>query len=471
MKKIDPKTQDSNLENTVRNNPAFTSILENISDGIIIVSAKSEILYVNESYEKIIGVKRDKILKRTLWEVEPESPLLDVLDQEICLSNKKTLLKISGAFILASSSPISINGIIIGAISIFKDMKDVVELTETLERTQSFAHYLQDELCKTQATNEFQFHGIVGRSRKLLDANDMVRQAAKYNYAILLLGESGVGKELYANAIHLESNRKDGSLVKVNCPSIPESLIESELFGYEEGAFTGASKRGKMGKFEIAQGGTLFLDEIGELDIKVQSKLLRVIQENEIERIGGKLPKKIDVRIISATNTDLEEMVKQGNFRQDLFFRLNVIPIRIPPLRERKDDIVLLVQEQLKKIWQKNNKEISITEEAVDVFMSHSWPGNVRELFHALEYATVLAKDGQITVNHIPKYLMRSSTERVVLNAKNLELKRLVEETEESAIRQSLKVAKNNKTKAIALLGISRRTFYEKIKLYNIEMT
>ncbi|WP_227762282.1 sigma-54 interaction domain-containing protein [Zhaonella formicivorans] len=471
MKKHGQNSLDLNLENMFRNNPVLTSVLETISDGIIIVSARSEIIFVNKAYEDIIGVKREKIVKKPLSLIEPESPLLEVLEKGICLSNQKTLLKAAGAFILASSSPININGVTIGAISVFKDMKDVVLLKEALERTQSFAHYLQNELFKEQAvTNEFQFHGIVGRNPKLLDTIEVVKQAAKYDYTVLLLGESGVGKELFANAIHLESNRKNGPFVKVNCPSIPETLIESELFGYEEGAFTGASKRGKLGKFEIAQGGTLFLDEIGEIDLKVQAKLLRALQENEIERIGSNVSKKIDVRVVAATNKDLEAMVKQGKFREDLFFRLNVIPIKIPPLRERKDDIVLLITELLKKIGTKNNKEISISEEAVDILVSHSWPGNVRELYHVLEYATVLAKDGEITPKQLPKYLLRSNTERAYLNSKKLNLKNLIASAEESAIKEALKMAKNNKSKAIELLGISRRTFYEKIKLYNIKI-
>ena len=249
--------------------------------------------------------------------------------------------------------------------------------------------------------------GIVGRSRGILEVLDLIHRVAPTNATVLLRGESGVGKELFARAIHFLSPRSNKPFVAVNCGAIPETLLEAELFGYEKGAFTGAYTS-KKGKFEIANGGTLFLDEVAELPLHLQVKLLRVLQEKEVERLGGTKPIKVDVRIIAATNRDLEKMVKEGKFREDLYYRLNVVPVFIPPLRERKEDIPPLVQHFLERFSKDYNKQVSISPEVLDALIDYHWPGNVRELQNVIERMVILDRDGILTEEDLPEEIKKA---------------------------------------------------------------
>lgn len=310
---------------------------------------------------------------------------------------------------------------------------------------------------------------IIGSSRRMYEVFDVVDKVACTNATVLIIGESGTGKEGIAASIHKKSHRKDKPYIKVNCGAIPETLIESELFGYEKGAFTGATSR-KLGRFDRAQGGTLFLDEIGELSISLQVKILRVLQEKEFERVGGTEVIKSDVRIIAATNRDLDKMVQQGKFREDLLYRLKVIPINMPPLRERKEDIPLLVDFFIDKYSREINKgKIHIEKEVLELLMTYDFPGNIRELENLIERLVILSTDGTIKVSMLPKEIVKGA----YLNKKDIfvlpEDGVNLEELEESLVRQALERSKGNQTHAAKLLSMSRHALIYRMDKYNLK--
>jgi two-component system response regulator HydG len=315
---------------------------------------------------------------------------------------------------------------------------------------------LQRRLAEMEGTG--QLLGTSAAMRRLLET---VTQVAPSSATVLIQGESGTGKELVANALHAGSPRQGRPLVKVNCAALPETLLESELFGYEKGAFTGAVAR-KAGRFELAHGGTLFLDEIGELSAPTQAKLLRVLQDGEFERVGGTQSLRVDVRVVAATNADVAALVREKRFREDLFYRLNVITVQIPPLRERREDIPLLAQHFLRRFAQKNGKGITgFTEEALDLLQSHPWPGNVRELENVIERAVVLTRSSAISPADLPETLAGSDSAARHLV---ISIGTPLEEVEDRLIEETLRYTKGDKTLAAKLLGIATRTIYRRMK-------
>ncbi len=319
---------------------------------------------------------------------------------------------------------------------------------------------------KNALTNRYRFTNIVGNSNKMREVFQMIAQVSKSNATVLIRGESGTGKELVASSIHYNSPRAGAPLVKVNCAALPAPLIESELFGHERGAFTGAIRK-KIGKFELADKGTIFLDEIGSLQVDLQVKLLRVLQEKAFERVGGHRTLNVDVRIIAATNKDLEKAVEEETFRGDLYYRLNVFPIYMPPLRERKTDILLLADFFLEKYARKNRKRIRrFSTPAIDMLMQYHWPGNVRELENCIERAVLLCEEGVIHSYHLPPTLM-TGTESDTLPARSLE--EAVENLEREMIIDALKNTRGNSTRAAALLKTTLRKFAYKAKRYGID--
>ena len=317
---------------------------------------------------------------------------------------------------------------------------------------------------KTELENKYSFTNIIGNSNKMREVLQMISQVSKSSATVLIRGESGTGKELVANSIHYNSDRNQNPFIKINCAAIPENLIESELFGHEKGSFTGASRQ-KKGKFEIADGGTLFLDEIGNMDLSAQVKLLRVLQEKEFERVGGYKPIKSDVRIVAATNSNLEEMVQQGKFRDDLYFRLNVFPIYIPSLRMRKTDIILLADHFLEKYRREHGKDIKrISTPAIDMMMEYHWPGNVRELENCVERAVLLCNEGAIHSYHLPATLQTGTKSKTL----PLSLEDAVANLEKEILIDSLKNTKGNIKKAAKLIGITVRKFSYKAARYQI---
>jgi DNA-binding NtrC family response regulator len=309
---------------------------------------------------------------------------------------------------------------------------------------------------------------IVGRSKKIEEVMDLVRTVAKSEATVMIRGESGTGKELIAQAIHSFSNRSSAPFIKVNCAAIPENLLEDELFGHEKGAFTDAS-RPRKGKFELAHGGTVFLDEIGDMSPALQVKVLRVLQEREFERLGGSEVIQVDVRLIAATNQDLEEKIKAGSFREDLYYRINVIPILIPPLRVRKEDIHVLVDHFIKKFNAKNNKNFrSITSEAQKILMGYNWPGNVRELENIIERAVVLGQGDLIRPDDLPLQLHPAEITQEDIISRLFDTDFTLEDLEKELIKQSLERSSWNQSKAAKLLGLTRRTLQYRVDKYNI---
>ena len=319
---------------------------------------------------------------------------------------------------------------------------------------------LQKELDGVQS-----FDQMIGKSPEMQKVFNMVKKVASSKASVLITGESGVGKELVANAIHNLSSRKDSSMIKVHLAAVNENLIESELFGHEKGAFTGATTMQK-GVFELAHGGTIFLDEIGEINHSTQVKILRVLQERTFERVGGEQTISVDVRIVAATNRNLEDEVKQGRFREDLFYRLNVIHIHVPPLRERKDDIPLLVDSFLKKFSAENQKNVcKIESRAKALLFNYDWPGNIRQLQNCIESAVVICSGEEITMEDLPPSISNSSGENNI----SIPVGVTLDEAEKTIIAQNLAANKGNKSKTAEVLGIERKTLHRKLEKYGIE--
>ncbi|GFR34849.1 sigma 54-interacting transcriptional regulator [Thermobrachium celere] len=302
--------------------------------------------------------------------------------------------------------------------------------------------------------------------KKILDAISIARRVASSNASVLIMGESGTGKEVFAKAIHQASGR-EGNFVAINCSAIPENLLESELFGYVEGAFTGALKKGKIGKFEFANNGTIFLDEIGDMPLNMQAKLLRVLQDGVVYRLGDEKPIKINARVIAATNKNLNEMIKKGLFRDDLYYRLSVVNIYLPPLRERKEDIRELCNLFFDMYAKEENKDIEYIDEKVyDIFENYIWEGNVRELKNVVQRMVVLSQNGRITTDLVPEYIRESVKDELIID--EFDLQKMIEKVERDTIRRALELSNGNKKKAAELLKIKRSTLYYKIEQYGL---
>jgi Nif-specific regulatory protein len=347
---------------------------------------------------------------------------------------------------------------------------DLDELLLLIQRVEKDVSLSRENLeLREQLRERFKVDFIISASGRMEEALNLVKRAAPSTATVLILGESGTGKELIARAIHYASPRADKPLVKVNCAALPENLLESELFGHERGAFTGAVGR-RIGRFEQADQGTVFLDEIGDLSPALQSKLLRVLQEKEFERVGNSQPLKVDVRIIAATNRNLEDAIKKGTFREDLYYRLNVVTISLPPLRERKEDIPPLIEHFLKKYSGENQKPVvSLSKEARDLLMNYHYPGNIRELENIIERAVVLSRGDSITTQDLPLNLRESKAEDLMKEgAGGRSLPEILEEIERLRINQALGESHGVQTKAAEELGISERVLRYKMKKYGI---
>jgi two-component system response regulator AtoC len=331
-------------------------------------------------------------------------------------------------------------------------VRKLAEHQELLEENLSLRQRLDDH---------YRFENIITKSAKMQRVIEVIKVVAKSNATVLVTGESGTGKELVARAIHSQSNRHNKPFIAVSCAALPESLLESELFGHEKGSFTGAYAQ-KKGKFEFGEGGTLFLDEIGEMSANIQVHLLRVLEEKEFTRVGGNEPIKVDVRVISATNKDLRKAIEKQEFREDLYYRLNVVNVELPPLRERKEDVPLLAQHFLNKFASENRKEISgFSPEALEFLLDYDWPGNVRELENAIERAVILAKNSLITVDDLPQ-------ENLSLGY-SIGSKKSIKEVEKEHILNVLRKTGDNYSEAARILGISRMTLYNKAKEYGFD--
>jgi transcriptional regulator with PAS, ATPase and Fis domain len=444
-------------------------ILDMIHDVVLVIDLDTTIVYANKAYGEILGVPVHKVLGKRLDQIEPEAGIIRIQHTEEILMNRRDFLKSLGIDVFGSVFPLYDGNRMIGSVAVFKNVTEEVRLTQEVQRKESLVKYYEEELNQRE-TLPLSFQEYIGQNRRLRKTLLLAAKVARTDSTVLIRGESGVGKEVLARAIHNSSRRRSKPLIKVNCAAIPEHLLESELFGYEEGAFTGAKKGGKIGKFELSHGGTIFLDEVGDMSLNMQAKLLRVLQEHEIERVGGTKTIKLDLRLIAATNRDLDTMMEEGTFRQDLYYRLNIFPLSIPPLRERKDDIPALAEYYLKKYSQQFNKSIcKLSPVTLSLFDNYDWPGNVRELQNVLEHATIISEGKTIEPQHLPVHLFRDRKNHSAVQVAKSDLKNTISNVEREMIARALKDSKGNRTQAMKALGISRRAFYDKLKRYNLE--
>lgn len=462
-------TKYNNLIGEIKNKKDILEVLETILemtyDGIVVVDKDGYIKMISEAYAEFLGVDKEESVGKHVKEVIENTRMHIVAKTGI--RETVDFQKVRGRYIIANRIPIIKDGKIQGAVGqlLFRNLKSFDSFSKRVNKIEKRIKQYDGNLHGNNSAI-YTFENIVGNSEIMEKTKTLAKKAALTTSNVLLIGESGTGKELFAHAIHKESDRTYGNFVKVNCAAIPAELLESELFGYEKGAFTGANKEGKIGKFELADGGTIFLDEIGDMPLDMQVKLLRVIQEKEVERIGADYSKSVDIRIIAATNRDLNKMLKEGKFRKDLYYRLNVVTIKIPALKERKDDIEMLINFIINEKSKKLNKYIKgIAPQAVKYLKNYSWEGNIRELENVIERAMNIVNYGEEIVS---KHLSEEITGNSVAIKEVYKLDDVINKAEKDTILNALAVCKGNKTKTAKLLQISRTTLYEKMTKHNI---
>ena len=442
-------------------------ILNYAYEGYVLVDPEGIIVKMN--YEKLMGIKEEDAIGKYVDDVIENTRMHVVVKSGI--KELRDVQRIQGHNMITNRIPIIKEGEVIGGVGtvLFKDVSEVKELAHQLLDLQSKINKYKGEIERIEGV-KYSFDHILTNNPKMNYLKKMGKLASGTNSTVLITGESGTGKELFAQSIHKASYRKEGGFIPINCAAIPRELLESELFGYDGGAFTGARKEGKPGKFEIASGGTIFLDEIGAMPIDMQAKLLRVLEAKEFERVGGNKKIRLDVRILAATNENIEEEIKMGRFREDLYYRLNVISIEIPPLRERLEDIEILSNEILDHLLSEMKiGEKQLTKEALNVLKSYNWPGNVRELRNIIERAINLSSSKYIKPEHLPERLTNIIKDED-LNIEDIPvLLDVVAEAEIGAIRRALIATKGNKSLAAKKLGIHRTILYKKLEKYNID--
>ena len=441
-------------------------IIGHIKEGICAVNDEGVVILWNSFMEERYGIKSDEIVGRPISDFLEDTICEKVLRRRIGISGVYSTYKKQDMYGLVHANPIFFGGEFVGVVCTELDVTEARNLSFELEKTNEKLKYLQDEV---KNLSNGVFEGILGKSDKIEKAKAIAKQVAKTSSSIFIWGESGTGKEVFSRAIHEQSGRK-GAFVPVNCSAIPAELFESEFFGYESGAFTGANKKGKSGIFELAKDGTVFLDEIADLPLNMQAKLLRVLQEKEVRRVGGEKTIKINPRIISATNKDLEKMVKEEKFREDLYYRLNVVEIKIPPLRERKEDIAILLHHFLDEMCRENGKpRLTLSKEAYKTLENYRWKGNIRELKNTVENMVVLSDSSIIGKEDIPNYIVESAKNSTDDEDYPLDLTSAIEKLEIKNITKALEMSNGNKAKAAKILNIPRTTLYYKLDLYGIK--
>ncbi len=444
-------------------------VLDSSYEGIVVVDLDGRVVLINRAYCDFLGKDRRELIGRHVTEVIENTRLHQVAQTGI--AEISVVQRIRGQNILGHRLPIRLDGRIIGAMGqlVFQRTEEIKGLVGRLNLLESRIEYYETQLQDIFGAR-FTLDDVFGRSEGVREAKRVALKAARGNSSVLILGESGVGKEVFAHAIHRVSQRARGPFVKVNCAAIPEQLLESEFFGYEPGAFTGAGKGGKPGKFELAEHGTIFLDEIGDMTPNMQAKLLRVLQEKEIERVGGVRPIPVDVRVISATNRDLKQATADAAFRNDLYYRLNVVSLVVPPLRERPEDIPEIVAKHLTKVCGEMQVPLRrVAPDAMEVFRKYTWPGNTRELLNVVERAVNLAEGEVITVEDLPPVLRAAAGVATPVQLFEGTLAEAVERAEREAVVQALATAGGNKVRAAKRLGVHRSTLYEKMARFGID--
>lgn len=445
---------------------SYDLLLNNMHEAVHVVDRNGKFILWNKAAEELYELKESDVLGKHMAEF---------FDDEMFHRIKKDLINVEnfyhspkkGCHVVTNAHPIIINGKLLGIISTDRDITEVEILTKELNRIK---HKLQ--IMNTPEERD-SFVSIRGESSKLIRAINIAKQVAKTQATIMITGESGTGKEVFAKSIFNESyNEKNNIFVPVNCSAIPRELFESEFFGYESGAFTGASKKGKTGLFELANNGTIFLDEIGDLPLFMQAKLLRVLQENTIKRVGSTKEINVKTRVISATNKDLLKMVEKGEFREDLYYRLNVIELKLPPLRERLEDIKPLSMKFIKDLSLRNHKQVQhISDDVIEMLQSYKWKGNIRELKNTIEYMVVLCRGNLITEEVVPGYIKRGDQENIIsMSTRDGQIVHEImhKKSEKEKMIEALQETNGNKTKAAKRLKMARSSFYYKLNTYGL---
>jgi len=442
----------------------FDTFFESGNFCIVIVDQEGLISYMNESYCRFLNVEKSTVIGKHVADVIENSRMHIVTqtgEEEIA-----DLQYIRGSYMIANRVPLRSEGKIVGALGmvLFRDTEEWLKMNSHIRDLLLELKTYRSQLDQQNGA-AYSLHHIISRSPELERLKNKVKKIAPGDVSILLRGESGTGKELFAHSIHHLSERSTKPFVKVNCAAIPEHLLESELFGYQEGAFTGAKKGGKPGKFQLADGGTLFLDEIGDMPLNAQVKILRALQEGEVEAVGAVKPQKVDVRIIASTHQPLEELIQSQSFREDLFYRINVVQFRIPPLRERREDLRLLSKSLLHKVTERIGKRvIDFDEEVYESLKQYHWPGNIRELENVIESAVHLTSTETVGIEDLPDHIQPNP----YMGQEDHSLKEIMERTERQAIERAIKKADGDKTKAAERLGIGKSSLYDKVKKYQL---
>jgi len=454
----------------------FDQILNMTDDGFIVVDKEGIVTDINDQYCNFLGVDKNHAIGGSIKNIISNSKMIDIVKNAY---NEEGVIHkfVEGEtkdkdndFLLVSRSCVydETNEVIAGVAQV-KFRFDTLNSAKKLMKEYMELEFFKEEYNKINS-KKFCFDEIVGRNKKFLEVKKTALKASKNTFPVLITGESGTGKEVFARSIHYNSNRRDKPMVSINCGAIPYELLESELFGYEEGSFTGAKKGGKDGKFIQAEGGTIFLDEIGDMPLHMQVKILRVLQEDEVDKIGGKSPIPIDVRIIAATRRNLIDMVKEGKFREDLYYRLNVINIDMIPLRNRPEDIDLFSNYFLSQLNNEYKSFVTMSEDANACLQSYAWPGNIRELNNVIKSAYATCDDFVIQLTDLPSKMV---TKHNVNKSNGLDhhlLKNMVEEYEQSIIKEYLRTFNGNCMETAEKLGIHRSLLYKKIHKYGIEI-
>jgi len=442
----------------------LSNILEGFADGIYITDSDGNTLFMNSACSQITGLQKEVVIGKNVNELVKQGIIFDSSTLAVLKSGRaETILQrtLSGKTVLVSAKFVKDqSGNVRLIVSTTRDITDLNHAKSQLEKERLLSNHYLSELMAMKLADLHTKMAI--HSEKMMKIVELATHVAKTDSTILMTGESGAGKDVLCRFIHSQSPRAEQAFIKINCAAIPDALLESELFGYESGAFTGAKKRGKPGLIELADKGTVFFDEIGELPFSLQAKLLQVLQEKSFNRVGGTSPKKVDIRIVAATNKDLRELVGQGKFRKDLFYRLNVVPITIPPLRDRRDEIPHMVYYFLSRLNQKYGLNKVLSKELIDVLQEHDWPGNVRELENCIEQLVVVNKDEVLTPEHLPMHVRIGAEQQAMVIADIMPLRAAIEEFERQLVEKAYK--KTGSTyKAAKLLAVSQATVVRKL--------
>lgn len=447
--------------------PSFliTEALDSLDEWLVIVDDQARIVFLNRPYAQFLGVKRDEVYGQPIVNIIENTQMHRVVESG--QPEMSRLQEIQGRHMIANRYPIRKKGQVIGAIGtvLFHDTHEWRQVNTQIKALVSELDFYRQALDKEQTGARFELSDLIGRSPLVRQVNEKVKKVAGGDASVLIRGESGTGKEMYAHALHLLSERSKFPFIKINCAAIPENLLEAELFGYEEGAFTGARKGGKQGKFQLADGGTLFLDEIGDMPFSMQVKLLRVLQDREVEAVGSNRLVKVNVRLITATHQPLEKLVEQGEFREDLYYRINVVSLELPSLRERREDIPSLAEHFLQRLARRTGRRApKLTAQALTRMLEYPWPGNVREMENALESAFYLSPGHKISLNALPSTLATGELNRTPVFSGTL--KERLAQAEKEILQEALTACDGNRLLAARVLGIGKTTLYDKLSRY-----